>query len=155
MHTPPPLQVMDFVGPAVGALAFVLIMSRVREPARRTFNAIFVAGASGVYLSGGLGLWELLYPAVSAPVAYLGLRSHRFIGIAWLMHSCWDVVHHLWGNPIWPFMPTSSFGCMLFDALIAIWFLADAPTIPAPATETSFADTPGAPARPDTGSRTG
>ena len=129
MHTPPPLQVLDFVGPAVGALAFVLIMSRVREPARRSFNAIFVAGASGVYLSGGLGPWELLYPAVAAPVAYLGLRSHRFIGLAWLMHSCWDVVHHVWGNPIWPWMPTSSFGCMIFDALIAVWFLAGAPSL--------------------------
>ncbi len=104
-------------------------MSLVKEPARRRFNAIFVAGVSGVYLSGGLGPWELLYPAVAAPVAYLGLGSHRFIGVAWLMHSAWDVVHHLWGNPIWPFMPTSSFGCMLFDALIAIWFLAGAPAI--------------------------
>jgi hypothetical protein len=45
------------------------------------------------------------------------------------MHAGWDVVHHLWGNPIWPFMPTSSFGCMVFDTLIAIWFLAGAPTI--------------------------
>jgi hypothetical protein len=175
MHTSPPLHVLDFVGPALGAVAFVLIMSRVREPARRSFNAIFVAGAGGVYLSGGLGPWELLYPAATVPVVYLGLRSHRFIGLAWLMHSSWDVVHHLWGNPIWPFMPTSSFGCMVFDALIAIWFLADAPTIPAfaarrPAlqhaggergwgsgqlTGTSAADTPAAPVRRDTGSRTG
>jgi hypothetical protein len=45
------------------------------------------------------------------------------------MHSAWDVVHHFWGNPIWPFMPTSSFGCMIFDALVAIWFLAGAPAI--------------------------
>jgi uncharacterized protein DUF6010 len=82
-----------------------------------------------VYLSGGFGPWELLYPAIAAPVAYLGLRSHRFIGIAWLMHSCWDLAHHVWGNPIWPFMPTSSFGCMIFDALIAVWFLAGAPSI--------------------------
>jgi hypothetical protein len=129
MHVPPSLQTMDFVGPAVGAVLFVLLMSQVKEPARRTFNAIFVAGAGGVYLSGGLGPWELLYPAVTAPIAHLGLRSHRFIGLAWLMHAAWDVVHHLWGNPIWPWMPTSSFGCMLFDALIAIWFLADAPTV--------------------------
>ena len=34
-------------------------MSLVKEPARHTFNAIFVAGASGVYLSGGFGPWEL------------------------------------------------------------------------------------------------
>ena len=128
MHSLPPLLVMDYVGPIVGAVIFVLTMSLVPEPTRRSFNAILVAGASGVYLSGGLGPWELLYPAIAAPVAYLGLRSYRFIGVAWLMHSCWDVVHHLWGNPIWPFMPTSSFGCMIFDALIAVWFLAGAPS---------------------------
>ena len=53
-----------------------------------------------------------------------------FVGIAWLMHSCWDIAHHLWGNPLWPFMPTSSFGCMIFDAMIAIWFISGAPAIP-------------------------
>jgi len=40
-----------------------------------------------------------------------------------------DLPHHLWGNPIWPFMPTSSFGCMIFDTLIAAWFLAGAPSL--------------------------
>jgi hypothetical protein len=89
-----------------------------------------VAGASGVYLSGGLGLWELLDAAVAGGVvAYLGLRSHRFIGLAWLMHAGWDLVHHFYGSAIWPFMPTSSFGCMIFDALIAMWFLAGAPSV--------------------------
>ena len=129
MHTAPPLQLMDWVGPGIGAVMFVLAMSLVKEPTRRMFNAIFVAGAGGVYLSGGFGPWELLYPAIATPVAYLGLKSHRFIGLAWLMHAGWDVVHHLWGNPIWPFMATSSFGCMIFDTLIAIWFLAGAPTV--------------------------
>jgi hypothetical protein len=45
------------------------------------------------------------------------------------MHSAWDLAHHLWGNPIWPFMRTSSWGCMIFDAIIAIWFLAGAPAL--------------------------
>ena len=78
---------MDYVGPAMGAVIFVLLMSRVKEPTRRTLNAIIVAGASGVYLSGGFGLWELLYPAIATPVAYFGLRSYRFVAVAWLMHS--------------------------------------------------------------------
>jgi hypothetical protein len=129
MHTPPPLLVMDYLGPAVGAVIFVLVMSTLKEPTRRIFNAIVVAGATGVYLSGGFGPWELLYPVIATPVVYFGVRSYRFIGLAWLMHSGWDLVHHLWGNPIWPFMPTSSFGCMIFDALIAVWFLAGAPSI--------------------------
>lgn len=130
MHNPPPLHFTDYVGPAIGAIFFVVIMSLVKEPARRNYNAILVAGASGAYLSGGLGLWELLYAAVAGGVvAYLGLRSYRFIGLAWLMHAGWDLVHHLYGNVIWPFMPTSSFGCMVFDTLIAIWFFAGAPSI--------------------------
>ncbi|MCU1282023.1 MAG: putative integral rane protein [bacterium] len=127
MHNPP-LHLMDFAGPAMGAIVFIAVMSRVKEPARRNYNAILVAGASGVYLSGGLGLWELLYTAVAGGfVAYRGLRSHRFIGLAWLMHAGWDLVHHFYGAPIWPFQPTSSFGCTIFDTLIAIWFLAGAP----------------------------
>jgi len=129
MH-PPPLFVMDFVGPAIGALAFDVIMSLVSEPARRTINAMIVAGASAAYLSGGgFGMWEVVFPVIAMPMAYRGLHSYAFIGLAWLMHSGWDILHHLWGNPIWPFMTTSSFGCMIFDALIAAWFLAGAPSL--------------------------
>jgi len=117
------------VGPAAGAIVFVVLMSLVKEPARRTFNAIFLGGAAGVYLSGGLGPWELVYPLIGSLVAYRGLRSHRFIALGWFLHASWDVVHHLYGNPIWPFMATSSFGCIVFDSLIAVWFLAGAPSV--------------------------
>jgi len=44
MHNTSSLLVMDYVGPVVSAAMFVLIMSLVKEPTRRTFNAIFVAG---------------------------------------------------------------------------------------------------------------
>jgi hypothetical protein len=123
------MTVMDVLGPAIGASAFVLVMSLVREPTRRTVNAVIVAGASGVYLSGGFGIWELAYPVLVMPVVYRALQSHRYIGVAWLMHAAWDLPHHLWGNPIWPFMRTSSFGCFVFDSLIAAWFLAGAPAV--------------------------
>ncbi len=130
MHTPPPLELVDWVGPAAAAAVFVVLMSLVKEPARREYNAVLVAGASGVYMSGGLGAWELGYVVVAGGVvAYLALRSHRFIGVGWLMHAAWDLVHHLRGNALWPFMPTSSFGCMIFDAVIAVWFLAGAPSV--------------------------
>ncbi len=127
--TPPALLAMDYFGPAISAVLFVLIMSLAREPARRKFNAIFAAGAVGAYLNGGFGAWELLYPALATPIVYRGLQSYRYIGVAWLMHAAWDLPHHLWGNPIWPFMRTSSFGCVIFDALIAIWLLAGAPSL--------------------------
>jgi len=126
MH-PAHLVVMDYVGPIVGAIVFAAVMSLVAEPTRRTLNAVILAGASGVYLSGGFGPWELIYPTIALPIAFSGLRSYRSIGVGWLIHACWDIVHHFWGNPIWPFMPSSAFGCMLFDTMIALWFLAGAP----------------------------
>ncbi|WP_428262732.1 DUF6010 family protein [Haliangium sp.] len=129
MH-PPALQFADHVFPALAAILFIVVMSFVREPARRSYNAILVAGAGSAYLAGGFGPWEVVYMAVAGGVvAYLGLGSYRWIGLGWLMHSCWDVMHHLYGNPLWPFMPTSSWGCMIFDAIIGVWFLAGAPAV--------------------------
>ena len=122
-------MVMNIIGPAIGAFVFILIMSLLKEPARREFNAIFVAGAAGVYISGGgFGVLELPYAAIAAGVSYLGLRSYRWIGAAWLMHTGWDLMHHRFGNPLWPFMPESSMGCAIMDALIAVWFLLGAPS---------------------------
>ena len=129
MSAPATLLPADYLGPAIAAVFFVLGMSRVPEPARRNFNAILVAGTCGAYLNRGFGVWELLYPFLATPVIYRGLRSYRFIGLAWFMHAAWDLAHHFWGKPIWPFMPASSFGCLVFDALVAIWFLADAPAL--------------------------
>jgi hypothetical protein len=140
MH-PPDVGVMDAVGPMLAAGVLIAVMSLVREPVRHTLNAVLVAGSAGVYISGGLGVLELVYPLLVTPILYLGLRSYRFIAIAWLMHSTWDVVHHLWGNPIWPFMPTSSFGCTIFDAAIAMWFFAGAPSVGRLRTETPAATT--------------
>ena len=84
------MTVMDVVGPAIGASVFVLGMSIVSEPTRRTLNAVIVAGASGVYLSSGFGIWELAYPVLVTPVVYRALQSYRYIGVAWLMHAAWD-----------------------------------------------------------------
>jgi len=127
---PPPLAIIDYIGAVVGAVAFIVIMAMVREPARQALSAMLTAGLTAVYLSGGgFGVWELLFPIVTMPLAYRGLRSYRAIAVVWWMHSGWDMLHHLWGNAIWPFMPTSSFGCMIFDAVIGFWFVAGAPSM--------------------------
>jgi hypothetical protein len=92
------LLAANYCGPAIGALCFVLGMSRVPESARRTFNAIFVAGTCGAYPNGGFGKWELINPIwllrLCTPV------SNRIgsSGIAWLMHAAWDLAHHFWGQ---------------------------------------------------------
>jgi hypothetical protein len=124
------LSAMSVIGPLIGAAVFVALMSLVHEPARRTLNAVLVAGAAGVYLSGGgFGAWELLLPMVMTPIAYHGLVSYKSIGVAWFIHSAADAVHHLWGNPIWPFAPMSSLGCLIFDAAIGVWFIMGAPAV--------------------------
>lgn len=123
------LQALDWIAPVLAAVVFVCGMSLLREPARRHLNAILVAGAGAAYLNGGLGAWEFAFLLPATALAYRGLRSHRAIGAAWLLHAGWDVVHHFYGDPIWYFQPTSSAGCALFDTAIAVWFLADAPTL--------------------------
>ena len=87
MHSPPSLHVADYVAPVVAALLFALVMARVREPARLRVNAVLVAGAGGVYLSGGFGLWEVAFAAVAVVVAYRATRSYRFVAAGWLMHA--------------------------------------------------------------------
>jgi len=127
MH-PPILALMDYLGPVLGALAFVAGLSLVREPLRLRINALLVAGASGAYMGGGFGLWEVAFAVVALAVAYPAQSSYRFVALAWFMHASWDLLHHLYGQSIWPFMPTSSFGCLIFDSLIGLWLLAGAPS---------------------------
>jgi len=93
--------------------------------------AIMLAGAGAAYLNGGLGLWELVFTAVVTACAYQGLHSYRWIGFGWLLHTAWDVLHHLYGNPIVPFSATSSLGCAMCDPVIAAWCFAGAPAVSA------------------------
>jgi hypothetical protein len=59
-----------------------------------------IAGAGAAYLSGGFGVWEFVFCAVITYCAYRGLHSYRYIGIGWLLHSGWDVLHQFYSNPI-------------------------------------------------------
>lgn len=116
---------MTVIAPILIGLAYVFLMSLVREPHRRRLNAIMVAGAGAAYLSGGgLGGWEFAFTAAVTYCAYRGLDSWTFIGIAWLLHTGWDVLHHVKGYPIIPFAEHSSLGCAICDPVIAIWCFA-------------------------------
>lgn len=56
---------MSFVVPIAIGVAYVCLMSLIREPHRRGFNAVMVAGAGAAYLSGGgFGPWEFAFTAV-------------------------------------------------------------------------------------------
>ncbi|MFF0106748.1 DUF6010 family protein [Streptomyces hirsutus] len=121
---------MQYVAPVAIGVLYALLMSFVREPHRRRLNAVMLAGAGAAYLSGGgLGGWEFAFTALIAYVAFRGLDSWTFIGIGWLLHTAWDVVHHLKGNPIVPFAPTSSLGCAICDPVIALWCLRGGPSL--------------------------
>src|SRR5262245_39528853 len=59
VHAPVDLHFLDYLGPALAGLVFIAVMSLLKEPTRRIYNAVFAAGASGVYMSGGFGGWEV------------------------------------------------------------------------------------------------
>src|SRR5262245_14456028 len=129
VHATPALQVMDVVGPILIGLVYIFACSFFNEPGRRNFNAIMIAGAGAAYLNGGLGIWEFAFTALVTFCAYKGLDSYRFIGVGWLLHTGWDVLHHLYGNPIVPFSLTSSLGCAICDPVLAAWCFAGAPSL--------------------------
>ncbi len=132
----PILHAPDLIAPVIVAILFILASSLLREPNRRDFMAIMIAGAGAAYLNGGLGKWEFAFTTVVTFLAYRGLHSYRFIGAGWLLHTAWDVLHHLFGNPIVPFVPTSSAGCAIADLVIAAWCFANAPSVYEMATDT-------------------
>jgi hypothetical protein len=120
-HSLQGISSLDLVMPAVAAVLVILLMSRIREPVLHRIHVLLLAGFSTAYLGGGLGPWELIYLPPATYVAYKAMSSYRFVALGWFMHPVWDMVHHFYGNPLWPWMPTSSIGCAIFDPIIGIW----------------------------------
>ncbi|MHA6792109.1 DUF6010 family protein [Pseudonocardia bannensis] len=148
------------IAPILIGLAYVALNSLVRVEHRRPLNAVMVSGAGAAYLSGGFGVWELLFTAAMTYAAFRGLHSWQWIGVAWLLHTVWDVLHHLYGDPILPFAVHSSLGCAICDPVIAVWCFAGGPSVmdawrrwspwarhTGQATETTTASTPDPPLR--------
>lgn len=129
MHATIPLTTVQMISPLIVAVLFIAACSVLKEPARRNFSAIMIAGAGAAYLNGGLGAWEFGFCALITLMAYRGLRDYRFIATGWVLHSIWDVVHHFYGTPIVPFVPTSSAGCAICDLGLAAWYFMGAPSI--------------------------
>lgn len=115
-------MLMTVLPPILIGLAYVVLSSLIPEPHRQRVNALMIAGAGAAYLSGGgLGPWEIAFCVLMTLVAFRGLDSWTFIGIGWLLHTAWDIVHHFKGHPILPFVAHSSLGCAICDPVIAIW----------------------------------
>ena len=117
------MTTLGHVVPVLIGVAFVAVMSLVRDPGSRLrLNAMIAIGASGIYLSGGaFGPWELLACTVIFACAYRGFRSWNWIGIAWLLHTCLDIAHAVKGVDLLPWAPHSSLGCAICDPVIALW----------------------------------
>jgi Family of unknown function (DUF6010) len=125
----PELSIPQIVAPLIVAVIFIAACSLLKEPNRRNFSAIMVAGAGAAYLNGGLLGWEFVFCAVMTCLAYWGLKNYRFIGAGWVLHTAWDVVHHVYGTPIVPFVPLSSAGCAICDLALALWYFRGAPSV--------------------------
>jgi len=128
-HVVPQFTFVNAIAAVAVACIFIMLLSLVKEPNRQKLSAIIVAGAGAAYLSSGLGGWELVFCAVITFLAYRGLSAYPFIGVAWLLHTCWDVAHHLYADPIVPFSASSSAGCAVCDSIIALWYFFGAPDI--------------------------
>ena len=129
MNTPPPLDMLNVVLPIVVAGLFIVAMSLLREPSRRNLSTLLIAGAGATYFGGSFGFWEVGFCALFTWLAFKGLSDYRFVGVGWLVHVAWDILHHLYGRPILPLVPLSSAGCAICDTGLALWYFLGAPSI--------------------------
>jgi hypothetical protein len=128
-HIIPEFTIVNALAAVAIALIYITIFSLVKEPKRQTINALVIASGGAVYWSGGLGVGEFPFGILMIFIAYKGLTDYKYIGIGWLLHTSWDIVHHLYANPIVSLSPSSSAGCAVCDAILALWFFYKAPNI--------------------------
>jgi hypothetical protein len=124
----PQLALPNIIAPLVVSPLFIPAMSLLREPDRKRLSALLIADAGAVYFGAGFGWWEVGFCALFTWLAFKGWNDYRFVGIGWLLHIGWDILHHLYGRSILPFLPLSSAGCAICDTGIAIWYFVGAPS---------------------------
>ena len=90
-----PMHLGDIVAPVVVATLFIIATSAFKEPQRRHFNAIMIAGAGAAYLNGGLGIWEFAFTAVVTYCAYKGLTLLLDSGVVDVPRSSNPIVVNL------------------------------------------------------------
>lgn len=111
------------------AVVAIVAASCMKEPGRQGLMAVVLGGAAGAYLNGGFAFWEFPFSVAVVMCAYKGLHWYPAIGIGWLLHTGWDILHHVADKPILGFLPTSSLECAVTGAILAAWFFASAPDV--------------------------
>ncbi len=127
--TKPALDFINIFAAVLVGAGFVAAVSLLREPKRRQFSALMIAGAGATYFGAGFGVWEVVFCGLMTWLAFRALENYKYAGIGWMLHVGWDVLHHLYGRPILPFLPLSSAGCAICDSVIAVWYFLRAPSI--------------------------
>lgn len=125
----PELTTANYLIPILVAFSIILIFSFVKEPYRKTINALIIASAGATYFNNGLGYFEYPFVILLLFCAYKGLTNYKFIALGWILHTLWDLAHHYTGNPMLSVMPTSSWECAINDAILAVWFFYGAPSL--------------------------
>jgi len=120
---------LDVVRAVSVGVIWIALASLVREPVRQMSQAIILGVAAGAYLNGGFGAWEFAGAIVVGYCAYRGLSRYAWLGIGWLVHTAWDIAHHVSDQPMISWLPTSAVDCAITDPIIAVWFLFGAPSI--------------------------
>lgn len=141
-RAPIELSIAQFMIPVVAAIITIALASLLREPIRHKLSVVAIAGAGAAYLSGGFGPAEIVFCVLMTFVAYRALdvsngskggwrniTGYQAVALGWILHTVWDIAHHQWGNPIIPFAPSSSFGCAIYDPVLAVWYAKGAPSI--------------------------
>ena len=128
-HVVPSFTILNAVAAVIIALIYIALSSVLKEPTRQQVSAVIIAGAGAAYFRGGFGGAEMAFCTVMTFVAFKGLSNYTYIGLGWLLHTGWDILHHLYGNSIVPFDPSSSAGCAVCDTILALWFFWGAPNV--------------------------
>jgi Family of unknown function (DUF6010) len=125
----PDFTFSNFLLASILSPIFMIIMSLIKEPFRQKINAGLIAVAGGAYINAGLMPFDQLFNVLLVFIAYKGLQDYKFIALGWILHTCWDIVHHFYGNPIDATIPDSTNVCAFFDPMIAAWFYIGAPSV--------------------------
>lgn len=123
-------HVISTFGNAFGALLTVALVGLIPEPWRQRSMAAMVGLASIAYLGNSAFLWPVEFglAALMLSLAGWGAFWYPVIGVARVVHGIIDLVHHEAGSPMFATVPLSSYGCAVYDPLMAMWFFAGAPS---------------------------